>query len=775
MKKSNVFRLPVLAAIMMAGIECMPNNISGRVMRADDREPAEFCGVGIFSTDTVFINGAATGADGRFEFRDIRPGDYLIGTQYLGYQSMYVAIRGVAGDTDLGDIFIDPVSTELDEVEVRATPVVRTPVKDIIFPSSAQISASPNALALMANLQIANVVVNPATREVSTTSGDRIELRINGIKASQEEIAVLSAQEIQRVEWYDGPTLRYEGAMAVMNFIVAKKTSGGNIAADFTQAVSIAGLGEYSVAGNMHKGPSSFGFNMYVAQRKMDFDRTRTERYILPDATIETEEESRKVPLHEYTIQPILSYNYNTQGRMFNAILKYTYNARPNATTDRNGLFYENGNGYSLYDNLDASMQLPSLDLYYEQSFAHTQTIYIDLTGTVIPYHSRRTFSMTGIDDGTAGNGFIQNVDGRKYSAIGEMIYEKKWDAAVLTAGVRYTNAYTRYDYSGVNAANAGVRLHSQEEYAFVQGSFPLRSLRLSAGMGVLHISEHQGGIRNSDWIPRPQLDLSLPLGNVNLKYGAYMSGYAPDIDQLSAVQVPVDAYQQVRGNPDLESSVYFSNELNVGWRPFPFLNCELLARYSYDHKPIMPEMIIESGSLINTYDNQKSFHRLLVQPSFQIFPLKTYMQVTVTPYFTRYISNGNSYVHTCSNFGVRARIMGQWRNWFAMADLCTKEDVLWGETLTMNEYANSVTIGYSKGPWSLRATMIGLFDNPWEVRQQNISAIAPSCMNAKFRNLQPIFAIGGSLNLDFGSRKAKAEKRINNSDEDAGAVSGAK
>lgn len=249
--RHNVFmRIAIVMALFLIGRDVMAHSISGRIVSAVTNEPLEYCGVGLFSMDTIPMGGVATDIEGRFGFRDIQSGDYIIGVRYPGYIPVMVAVRGISGEIDMGDLMLDPQPTVLNEVEVNASPVVRTPTKDVIFPTHAQVEASANLLTLMANLQLPRVVVNPATREVATASGDEIVLRINGVKASAEEIAVLSADDIMRIEWYDGPTLRYEGAMATMNFIVRQWSSGGNLAVDLTQGVSIRGIGEYSVAGN---------------------------------------------------------------------------------------------------------------------------------------------------------------------------------------------------------------------------------------------------------------------------------------------------------------------------------------------------------------------------------------------------------------------------------------------------------------------------------------------------------------------------------------------
>ena len=68
--------------------------------------------------DTLFMRGATTGPEGRFEIKDVAPGQYLMMVTMVGYER-WTQVTQVTGNLDLGTIALRP-GTTLKEVEVVA-------------------------------------------------------------------------------------------------------------------------------------------------------------------------------------------------------------------------------------------------------------------------------------------------------------------------------------------------------------------------------------------------------------------------------------------------------------------------------------------------------------------------------------------------------------------------------------------------------------------------------------------------------------------------------
>jgi len=235
-----------------------------------------------------------------------------------------------------------------------------------------------------------------------------------------------------------------------------------------------------------------------------------------------------------------------------------------------------------------------------------------------------------------------------------------------------------------------------------------------------------------------------------------------------------MDAYQVRRGNLDLKGVTFFTNQLSASYRT-KGVSAELSARYSYDDKPIMEETFYEDGLFVRIFDNQKGFHRLNLQANLQLQPFKQYLSIKLNPYFNRYISRGNTYTHTHSNWGFRGSIIGMYKQWMAMVDMHTSYHELWGETINKGECIHSVVVGYNAGKWALQAMMMNPFTDDYYQGVENVSRLAPNKQRAFSKDFTRMLMLNVSFNLDFGKQKQTTRKRIDNADTDTGILSGSK
>ena len=298
--------------------------------------------------------------------------------------------------------------------------------------------------------------------------------------------------------------------------------------------------------------------------------------------------------------------------------------------------------------------------------------------------------------------------------------------------------------------------------------------LNYTLGVGAMRTSYEQGDAKQEKYFFRPMLTLSTQLGKVYLRYNANLSGYASSLSEMSDVTQPMDAYQVRRGNPDLQSVTFFTHQLSASCRT-KGVSAELSARYSYDDRPIMEETLFEDGMFVRTSDNQNGFHRLNLQANLQLQPFKQYLSIKLNPYFNRYISLGNAYTHTHSNWGFRGSIIGMYKQWIVMVDMNTSYHEFWGETLNRGEAIHSITMGYNAGKWALQAMVMNPFTDDYHQGVENVSHLAPNKQRAFSRDFTRMLMLNVSFNLDFGKQKKTASRRIYNDDTDTGILSGSK
>jgi len=770
----------LFAAMLYVAMTATANNakISGRIKDANDKSAIIGATV-LLMQDTVQIAGTTTDNSGKFTI-DAGNGDYILELSYIGYETIRMALT-VNDNTHIGDILMQEGATELGEVVVESQAIIQKVDRQILLPSKEQMLASSDGVSLLQNLQIPRIVISPIDNSVKTLSDESVQLRINGIEASTADVKAINPKDIIRVEYHDQPGVRYNGAAAVVDYIVKHRDTGGSLILAGANGLTLPRVGNYYLAGKVHFNKSSLQAIASYSPFDIYWTRTNNETYNFSTGKVENNEVGEPT---RYTIYPInVSLNYNwTNGdkNMLNIRLRDNMTYMPYGPSDRDSRLYQPTDSFEIHDHENSSSQSPSLDIYYQHNLPHKQHLYFDVVGTYINTHSDRRFLQTPLfgSVSTDTTDVISRVRGDKWSLIGEAIYEKEWENIMLTVGARHNQQWVRNTYLG--STEATVNMTTAETYAFAEMRHRVDKFSYVVGIGVMHTLIDQAGQKQSNWIARPQLTMSYDFGKGWFwKYKGYVSGYQPSLSQLSDITQQIDKYQMRRGNPNLKSVMYVSNEMELSWQS-KHINLNLWANYSYDHKPIMEETYEEiidgSAYAIRTYDNQRGYHKLNVSPSLQVKLLDNRLMFNVSPFVKYMVSQGNIYNHEHVNYGVRGGIFYLLKGWRFYADVVTAQHNLWGETLTLGELTHDIGINYNSEYFGFGFMMVNPFSPHGSTTvTKDLSALAPTSNTAVMQNYRQVLMLNFNFNLDFGTKHNEGWKRIDNEDTESGILSGSK
>ena len=763
------FIFAVMLVVQVAAIA--GNRISGRLL--DDNDNSALTGANVvLQADTskvLFVS--VTDGTGHFEIKDVDDGSYVLRFSCLGYEPQSVSLANLDGDIDVGEIRLVPAATALGEVVVEGSAVINKIDRQIILPTSAQRKASTNGISLLQHLQVASLVINPLDKSIKTNFGEEVQLRINGVVSNRNEVMALHPADIVRIEYHDNPGLKYGDAAAVVDYIVKRKETGGNVAADLMNGIKPFGVGDYNLSARYNRNRSVVSAVFSWERRDLDWTRENRETFVYPGRTVENKEIGSPTKIKYDRMNLNLNYNYADDKNMLNVAFRNIYNNTPNSFYDRNSVLYQDGTAYNITNKQKEDSYIPSLDVYYQRSMKNRQNLYVDVVGTYIKSSSDRYYSMS--QSGATADEIVSVVDGERYSIIGEAIYEKQFDNGTLTAGGRHSQSSMNNVYDG--NLSSKVDMNQAETYVFAEFQSSIKKLNYRIGIGGMRTYYEQGDASQEKYIFRPTLSLSYNFNDkVFMRYNAEMSGYAPSLADLSDVSQAMDLYQVRRGNPALHSVTYYTQSLMASWRS-RYVNVELFGRYSYDDNPMMEETLYEDGMFVRATANQRGFHRLNLQATVQVMPFKEYIAIRLTPFFNRYISLGNGYTHTHSNPGFRGSIMGMYKNWSMMIEMNTNYHTLWGETLQKEEKLHSIAVGYNTEKWGVQMMLMNPFTKRYEQSVEKRSRLAPYSQVAYSDDFKRMVMVNVSFNLDFGKQRNAVGKRINNSDTDTGILSGNK
>lgn len=766
-------KLSIILGVLSLSISSLAaNKITGKVIDESSNQSVEYANVRLMTPDSTFVTGVATDDSGNFLLKEVKDGDYLLCVSCIGYTESYLSIRNLRENLQLGELSLSPDNVRLEGVTITASPVIKRTDRQIILPTEMQTKAASNGLALLKNLQLSRLVVNPIDNSIGMPGGESVQLRINGIEVTQAEITAIRPADVLRIEYIDNPGARYGNVGAVLNYIVKRRESGGNISADLSNGVSDTGYGEHNLSARYNFNRSELSTTVYWGRRDLEWTRENYESFLFPDAYQENKELGRPTRIKYDNLNFNLNYSYQENDKqLLNVAFRNSYSDTPHSLSDRISTLYDGETSYSISDRTSSRTNIPSLDIYYQRNLKNKQTIYADVVASYLHSSNERNFLQKAVNN--TDTDIRSLTKGEKYSVIGEGIYEKQFNEGKFTGGLKHTQAYLQNTYTG--DADRKVTMNTAETYLFGEYQSKLKALDYTVGIGAMRTYNSQGRQSSEKYIFKPSLSLSYSLnGQWFFRYNGYISGYAPSLAQLNDISQAMDKYQIRRGNPALKSVTFYANTLTASWQS-RYVSVELFGRYSYDDKPIMETTYREEGHFIRTTENHKGFHRLNLETSIQVRPYKEYISIKLTPFLNRYISQGNSYTHTHTNIGLRGSLMAMYKNWVLMAEMNTSNHTLWGETLTKEEKLHTIMAGYNTEKWSIAAGVLNPFTKKYEQEIENLSGQAPYRQLAYSRNLSPLFMVNVSFNLDFGKKRNGAGRRINNKDTDTGILSGNK
>lgn len=764
----------VLLGCMIQGVFAQNLEIKGMVRNGWDKAPLEFANVVLQTADSVFITGTTTDGKGRFMLDKVKAGDYLLAVSSLGYETQYIALDGFNKSIDLKEILMEDAAVSLDGVTVSASNTSSRSDRKLIFPSDRQVKASTNGMDLLQQLMLPKITVNPMLNEIKVPGNGEVQLRINGVKVELDEIKALLPADIIRIEFHDNPGLRYRNAEVVLDYIVRRPETGGNFSVDMSQGVN-ALWGEHRVSGKINHKKSEFGASYRIGPRDFyGMSRDNEEIFHLADGTVLHRKETGD-PSHASMFMHNLNLNYSVQDPekyLFNATFRYWNNHQPH--WDYRGILSNLDNPDDYVDMVDLNSsdnQVPALDLYYQRNLKNDQTLVFNVVGTYNRTSSHRFYQESRGEELLTD---INNrVSGKKYSLIGEAIYEKKLaNGSSLSGGVWHTQSFSDNEYRNGHDYDT----HMDQSASSIYGEFKgkVRKLDYMLGVELARLYYKQEGTDDSDQFytfnPRFTLQYALP-GQSFIRLKGYVGNLSPSLGNLNAVEQVIDSLQLQRGNPRLESYMSYLLDLNYEYQKGIFY---ALVNGTYEYVPnaIMDEKYQEGNKIIQTWNNQKNWQRVVGSAMFRVGPIKDILQFSFTGGVNHYISNGNTYSHRYTNWYCNMQASLTWKKFMLMYQMNTNWNRFWGETLEGGENIQMFMAKYNFKNLSLGIGAFNPFSDNWKVQSENWNQYASSKKTSYIKESSRLFVVSVSYNFSFGRTYKAGQKRLNNADNDSGVMS---
>lgn len=600
----------------------------------------------------------------------------------------------------------------LSEVSVEAARVLNRPDGQLITPSKAQTEASTNGYSLLSKLGLPTIRVDEVAHTVSALGNQgQVQVRINGVVATKDDLLALDPKSIRNIEFIDKPGVRFgEGIGYVLNLRTRRAGEGYTVGLDATNTLTTY-QGDNAVFAKMNRGKSEFGLSYDFTYN--DFDKALTSQsthYLLTDGTEKTilrNDVSNRKRSFGNAIQ--LKYTLaDTTAYLFQASLTTNFDNTPGdekqqKMTDEMGVFdvlrYEKSRSWS-----------PVLDLYFMRQITSRQSINANLTATHISSNERNANS----EDGD----YRYMVDGKTWSVMSEAIYENRMEPFTLTAGVNFTLKYTRNNYSGdVLSLN---QMHNNDLYLFAEIKGNWRKWNYITGLGASRFAYSQGAHDYTFHVFRPKFTLGYALADaMQISYTFEQSGRVSQIAMVSDTRIRQNSMEWNMGNPDIKPTRRVENSLRLSYSK-PRFNAYIDVNYRHNAHPNMAYYERTADNQFVYYQkNQGSIDIFYTQGSARWETLRNHLTVFAYGGAYRFFNRGDDYRHYMTAFNAGGSVQTYLGRWTITANIDNGWRFMEGETWNRQGASAWLSASYRLG----NCTLSLYWQYPFEAHPTNNKA----------------------------------------------------
>ena len=745
------------------------HQVSGRIVDESTNSPLESANVILRTIDSVLVTGVTSNQKGVFQIKNIPSGSYFITASFIGYSSTTISLNGLSKSVDLDDILLSEEANELGAVTVTASNVINKSDRLIIFTTEQQKANASNGINILTTMQLPRLTVNPLTNEVSLPGDESVQFCINGVMVTHSDIRAIQPKEIVRIEYYDNPGVRYGDAGAVINYILKREVAGGSVSMDLSNAVTTS-FGDDQIAAKFNYKKSEFGVNYSLRYRnptKMWGDEERTFNFE-DGSSMQRFDKGIPGSMSENQHKISLNYNLLDNGKYyFNATLRHTILEDDKMRRSSQYTSLDPTDITNIHQGANSLQQLPSLDLYYMRNLKNKQTVVLNVVGTYINTATNQKYEER--NNAQTITDIISDVEGKKYSVIGEGIYEKTFENSNrFTAGLKHTQAFANNEYTGT--VYSLTKMDQTETYTYAEYSGKKNKLSYTGGIGLSRSWARQKGEDDYTFYTfRPKVTLQYDFSReMYLRLRGNVNNNSPSLSMISAVDQYIDTLQVMRGNPSLKPNLNYHTDLTYSYRKGMYgVNFST----SYDNRPnaIMTEIRRENNRFISIYNNQKNWQKINSELTLNAGPIKKLVMVSLTGGVNRYISDGNSYLHTYTNFYYRAQLTMMYKKFMGVFQAGSANDWFSGETMHGGEDIHMFMVMYNGGKFTAGVGIMLPFSDEYKRYDENRNSYSPSKMYAYANDFSRMLLLKFAWNFDFGRKVKSGSKRISNEDTDSG------
>lgn len=577
---------------------------------------------------------------------------------------------------------------------VRGQRIVQKNGEQWFYPTNKEKDASSDAYMLLKFLNLPGIRVIPQNRSISAADNrGSVDIRINNVPSTMNDMLALDIKAVVRIEYSDTPGLKYgENVGYAINIVTKRAVSGYSGGTNLTHALTTRKFWD-NVYGRINVGKSEWGADVsanYNDERGVH--SSSTTNYLFNDGSIHSiNRESMGIRHRTTTQMSRLLYTLSDSSYVLQTSLSYVSDLRPNHYKE-NSIIRGISTEGTHYESNKRSRQ-PTLNLYYSKDFRRHQSITANTSISHIGTNSEY------LQD--EGGPYTYQINGNVWSLQTEINYENRLKPFVFSAGINYTQNYTNNEYIGDAFGISNQRHSSQRIYSQIAGK--IWKMQYTTGLDCNFRYYHQGLSKQQNISFRPRISLLYPFTDkLRLNYVFQYNEYTSQIAQINNITLRTNAYEMIKGNPDLKPTHRTENTLRLTYyAPIFYASFEAFVRLN--NKCNMTSVTrTDDNVFITSQYNQRHINMFALRQNARYDVIRDKLSITGSISLINYDNKGFEYHHNNTVFVGDIMVDAHLGRWTLSATVSSGYRWLEGENNAHEGFNIQLMASYNKGPFYL-------------------------------------------------------------------------
>ena len=583
------------------------------------KQPVVYANIALLNiSDSAIVNSGVSNENGDFVIptteRQLR-----IRISCVGYETQILNCE----TGNIGTIVLKETTEHINEVVVEGNLHSAKQDKDVYIPNQRQRNAANSGISLLDNLMIPQLDVNRISGEVKSLTNRGITFAIDERIVGKEEIDQIRPKDVLRVEYIDMPTGKFADKELVINFVLRHYDYGGYVEAK-NHSRFLHVLGENSIQTSLDHKKMNYTLlmgNGYENERGASDEK---EEDLLTDKQF-----------HKSTTS---QYDHIKKWRNY-GVFRARYRTEKLALTGEVGITQDRIPEYGYMENLTYSGDITAKNTAKSTTGEQSTTTYIKTAADWgitkrqrLFYEASFSFGRNNYDNTyleSDGYNIISHTKEKTFGVYSTIGYVNNLNSK-NSISLRVFEFYHHYDdeYRGTLPAD---RNTSESEtivwpvYTYkpnLKWMFNFRPLGFSVAYWKTQTNSE------TYFSSRGAIGVKYQINKHNsLTYSVYIGNSNPNAAMRSEVEQIVNRYEIIRGNPNLEKTIFSTNYIDYN---LMLKNWQLMAHLEYER---LDNMTIdtytpEGERLVHSYGNDGSLHNLSLNIQQTLFLLNRNLQL---------------------------------------------------------------------------------------------------------------------------------------------------